>query len=102
LKKKCKKEFININKGNSEKISSIRIKAIYENVRFVINGDEFNLSRASNIENLIVIEQFQNQIIKGLKKIINMIRESNRNVGSQELYKRLNDRFSAYLVANQI
>jgi ABC-type uncharacterized transport system ATPase subunit len=102
FEKKCKKEFINISKGKSEKISSIRIKASYENVKFMINGDEFNLSRSSNIENLIVIEQFQIQIIKGLKKIINMIRESNNSVGSQELYRRLNDRFSAYLVANQI
>jgi hypothetical protein len=68
----------------------------------VINGDEFNLSRASNIENLVVIEQFQIQIIKSLKKIIKLVRESNKSVGSQELCKRLNDRFSAYLVANQI
>lgn len=99
---KCRKEFINTDKGKTEKISSIGITARYENVKFVINGDEFNLSRASNIENLIVIEQFQNQIIKGLKKIIKSIRESNNSVSSQELYKRLNDRFSAYLVANQI
>ena len=102
FEKKCKKEFININKGKSEKISSILITAKYESVKFVINGDEFNLSRASNIENLVVIEQFQIQIIKGLKKIIKLIREGNKSVGSQELYKTLSDRFSAYLVANQI
>jgi len=102
FEKKCKKEFINANKGKSEKISSILITAKYESVKFVINGDEFNLSRASNIENLVVIEQFQIQIIKSLKKIIKLVRESNKSVGSQELCKRLNDRFSAYLVANQI
>lgn len=99
----CRKEFINIDVGKiTQIIKYIGIKAKNENVIFIINGDEFNLSRASNTENLIVIEQFQNQIIKGLKKIINMIRESNNRVGSQELCRRLNDRFSAYLVANQI
>lgn len=99
---KCRKEFINIDKGKAEKIGSIAIIAKCENIIFVVNDNEFNLSRASNIDNLIVIEQFQNQIIKGLKKIVKSIRESNNWVGSQELCRRLNDRFSAYLVANQI
>jgi hypothetical protein len=98
---KCRKQFISIERGKTEKIKSIKITAKHD-IKFEINGDEFNLSRTSNIDNLVVIEQFQIQVIKGLKKIIKLIRESNKSVGSQELYKRLNDRFSAYLVANQI
>jgi hypothetical protein len=102
VKMKCRRKFIDVDTGKTEEIKHMEITAKYENITFSINGDGFNLSRASNIENLVIVEQFQNEIIRGLGKIIKMVKESNNNVGSQELYRRLSDRFSAYLVANQI
>jgi hypothetical protein len=103
VKMKCRRKFIDVGTGKTERIDRMGITARYANITFFINGgNEIELSRASNIENLVIVEQFQNEIVRGLEKIIKMIRESNDRIGSQELYKRLNDRFSAYLVANQI
>jgi hypothetical protein len=103
VKIKCRRKFINVETGKMENINAMGITARYANITFFINGgNEIELSRASNIENLVIVEQFQNEIMRGLEKLIKMIKESNKNVGSQELYNKLNDRFSAYLVANQI
>jgi len=107
VKIKCKRPFVNV---ENEKIEKIESAGIYNDnfgkVHFEINGGEnggdFELGNAKRIDNICIIEQFQNEIIKGLNKIIKMIKESNIGVGSRELYRRLNNRFSAYLVANQI
>jgi len=107
VKIKCRRPFVNVEDEKTEKIESIGIyNNDYGKVHFEIdenaNGKNFELGNARRVDNIYIIEQFQNEIIKGLSKIIKMIRGSNNGVNSQELYRRLNDRFSAYLVANQI
>jgi hypothetical protein len=99
---KCRKQLIDADSGKSEKINHIGITSNYEKIVLKINNSEFVISGTPAINTLAIIEQFQNEIIRGLVKMIKLIRESNRNVGSQELYKKLSDKFSAYLVANQI
>jgi len=98
----CKREIMNTQGVVSVMKNLTVMNDKYGEIKVIHPFDGMNLNSVTENDSLIIVEQIQKEILKGLDKFIEKMETEKQNVGSLVLMKLLQDKFSNFIIADSL